>query len=58
MNIIKNEIDVFMISETKNDNSFPMPQFTVTDYSLPFRLDQTSHGGGILCLSEKSFLMK
>ena len=37
-----------MISETKIDNSFPISQFTMTDYSIPFRLDRTSHGGGIL----------
>ena len=37
-----------MISETKIDNSFPISQFTMTGYSIPFRLDRTSHGGGIL----------
>ena len=48
MNIIKNEIDIFIISETKIDNRFPIFQFTVTGYSIPFRLDRTSHGGGTL----------
>ena len=48
MNIIKNEIDILMISETKIDNSFPISQFTMTGYSIPFRLDRTSHGGGML----------
>ena len=48
MNIIKNEIDILMISETKIDNSFPISQFTMTGYSIPFRLDRTSHGSGIL----------
>ena len=48
MNIIKNEIDILMISEIKIDNSFPICQFTMTGYSIPFRLDRTSHGGGIL----------
>ena len=37
-----------MISETKIDNSFPISQFTMTGYSIPFRLDPTSHAGGIL----------
>ena len=58
MNIIKNEIDVFMISETKIDNSFPICQFTMTGYSIPFRLDRTSHRSGILLLSKKIFLVK
>ena len=48
MNIIKNEIDILMISETKIDNSFPISQFTMTGYSIPFRFDRTSHGGEIL----------
>ena len=38
MNIIKNEIDILMISETKIDNSFPISQFTMTGYSIPFSL--------------------
>ena len=37
-----------MISETKIDSSFPISQFSMTGYSIPFRLDRTSHGGGIL----------
>ena len=37
-----------MISETKIDNSFPISQFTMTGYSIPFRFDRTSHGGKIL----------
>ena len=48
MNFIKNEIYIFTISETKIDNSFSISQFTKTGYSIPFRLDRTSRGGGIL----------
>ena len=48
MNIIKTEIDTLMISETKIENSFPISQFTMTGYSISLRLDQASHGGGIL----------
>ena len=36
-----------MIPETKTDNSFPIYQFTMTGYSIAFRPDRTSHGGGI-----------
>ena len=42
MNIIKNKIDIFTISETKIDNGFPVSRFTMTVYSILFRLDQTS----------------
>ena len=48
MNIIKNEIDVFMISETETDNSFAISPFTMTGYLTPFRLDRTSDRGRIL----------
>ena len=48
MNAIKNKIDIFMISKTKIDNSFPVSQSTMTRYSIPFRIDRTSHGSGIL----------
>ena len=41
-------MDILTISETKIDNSFPISQSTMTGYSTPFRLDWTSHGGGIL----------
>ena len=48
INIIKNETDIFMVSETKINNSFSISQFTMTGHSNPFKLDPTSHGGGIL----------
>ena len=47
-----------MISETKIDNSFPISQFTMTGYSIPFRLDRTSHGGGILLFVREDILCK
>ena len=48
MNSINNEIHILMISETKIGNSFPVSQVTMTGYSIPFRLNRTSHGGEIL----------
>ena len=48
MNIIKFEIDIFMILETKIDNSFPISQFTMAVYSIPFRYDWKSRGDEIL----------
>ena len=58
MNIIKNEIGIFMISETKIDNSFSISQFTMTGYSIPFRLDWTSNGDGILLLVSEDILCR
>ena len=44
---IKNCIDIVMISETKNDNSFPTAQFHIEGYCI-CRLDQNGYRGGIL----------
>ena len=53
--LLKNEIGIFMISETKIDNSFPISQFTMTGYSIPFR---QLMGEEYFCLLEKTFLVK
>ena len=44
--MIAGNIDIFLISETKLDESFPPSQFTVTGYRPPFHLDRTADGGG------------
>ena len=46
--LIKGKIDIFLISETKIDNSFPNSQFQIHGYTMPFRLDRTMDGGGLL----------
>ena len=46
-NIIKNNIDILMISETKLDSSFPNGQFQIHGYSEPYRLDRNRNSGGI-----------
>ena len=58
MNIIKHEIGILMISETDIDNSFPISQFTMTGYSIPFRFDRTSHGGEILLFVRENISCK
>ena len=51
--MVSNNIGVLLISETKIDNTFPVSQFCVPGYSVPFRLDRTENGGGImLCVKE------
>ena len=45
---IKGSIDIFMISETKFDDSFPQGQFLIEGFSSPFRFDRNKTGGGIL----------
>ena len=46
--LIKGNIDILLISETKIDSSFPNPQFEIHGYTSPFRLDRSIDGGGLL----------
>ena len=46
--IIKDIIDILMISETKVDDSFPDDQLFLDGFGTPFRLDQNRNGGGIM----------
>ena len=48
MSLIKNNVDILMISERKLEESFPDGKFTVKGYSKPFRLDRNKNGGGIM----------
>ena len=45
---IKGSIDIFMISETKLDDSFPQGQFLIDGFHSPLRFDRNKSGGGIL----------
>ena len=45
---VSNNIDVLLIHETKIDNTFPVSQFCVPGYSVPFRLERTGNKGGIM----------
>ena len=46
--LVKDKLDIILISETKLDSSFPKSQFDIHGYSPPTRLDRNSHGGGLL----------
>ena len=46
--IIDNNIDIFLISETKLDDSFPSAQFLIKGFSAPYSFDRNSKGGGLL----------
>ena len=45
---VKGSIDIFMVSETKSDDSFPQAQFLIEGFHSPFRFDHNSNGGGIM----------
>ena len=46
--LIKDKVDILIVTETKVDDSFPASQFKIDGFSLPFRLDRTSNGGGVM----------
>ena len=56
--IIKNNIDILMISETKLDSSFTNGQFQIHGYSEPYRLGRNGSGGGILVYIREDILTK
>ena len=46
--IIKDNIDILMTTETKVDDSFPDRQFFLDGFGTPFRLDWNRNGGSIM----------
>ena len=38
--LVKDKVDIIMVSETKIDDSFPLAQFMIKGYSPPFRRDR------------------
>ena len=51
--IIKNNIGILIISETKLDSSFPNGQFQIHGYSESYRLDRNGNGCGIIVFTRK-----
>ena len=48
VSLVKDKIDILMVSETKLDDTFPFSQFAIEGYSQQFRPDRNCHGGGII----------
>ena len=46
--MVRDKVDLLMISKTKLDSSFPNAQFYMKSFSKPYGLDRTSKGGGII----------
>ena len=45
---LKENLDVLIVSETKIDNRFLVGNFVIDGFSIPYRLDRDSNGGGIM----------
>ena len=48
MSFVKGNLEIFPVSETKIDESFPKAQFLCEGYSPPYRRDRCLGGGGLL----------
>ena len=46
--MLLDNIDIFMVTETKLDDYFPVSQFNVEGFSTPFRLYRNKNGRGII----------
>ena len=46
--MVRDKVELLMISETKLDSSFADAQFYMKSYTKPYRLDRNSKGGGII----------
>ena len=45
--LTSNHADIFVLTETKLDETFTTSSFLIDGFSLPFQLDQSQKGGGI-----------
>ena len=45
---VKENSDILIKSKTKLDESFPVGQFLMDGYSVPYPFDRDGNGGGIL----------
>ena len=52
---IKGNIEVLLVSETKTDDSFPIGNFLIDEFSTPYRLDRNSNGGGLVICQGRYF---
>ena len=48
VSLVTSDLDILMISEIKIDESFPLSQFKIDGFYIPYSHDRNAHGGGIL----------
>ena len=54
----KLQLDYFVLSETKIDESFPSGQFNIHDYKIRNCRDRDKHGDGLIEFFRKGFITK
>ena len=55
--VIQGTFDIFLLSETKIDESFPDKQFCLNNFRI-FRKDRNRYGGGIMFYVNENLLCK
>ena len=51
--VIKGNLDILVITETKLDHTFPEKQFLIPGYKKPFGADRNRNGGGVMIYVRK-----
>ena len=46
--IVRGNLDILVVTESKLDDSFPIEQFHMDGYLPPFRADRDKEGGGVI----------
>ena len=46
--MLDENIDIFLISKTKLDDSFLSTQFKIEGFTTPYRYDRSDKGGGLI----------
>ena len=55
---VKSKVDISMISETKNDESFPLGQFKINGFNTSFCFDRNSSNRGTMLSVRENLLGK
>ena len=56
--IVKGNVDILVLLETKLDSTFTSAQFMIDGFSAPYRLDRDKNGGGIIVLIREDILSR
>ena len=54
----KLQLDYFVLSKTKLDDSFPSAQFYIENFEIRNRRDRDKNGGGLIKFVRKGFITK
>ena len=53
--VVGNKTDILLVSKTKLGDTFPRNQFILEGFTPPYRLDRTTHGGGLMLFCHRGY---